>query len=429
MSRQTIYAKVMQQALKAGWFMEDDTTVIWVDKDVLQQKIHQLKTSFPATTLHAVAIKSNPLVGVLSEIVAMDMGLEAASIGEMALAEAAGCPNPNIVFDSPAKTAAEIRQVIENYPGCTLNADNLFELERIPFDAPIKVGLRINMGYNVAGVDYLNVSERYSKFGAPIQDKSAIIEAILAHPCVSGLHIHSGSQMDQLEQSVANIANLVDLADEINQTQPGKIKWIDIGGGLPVDYRHPMNDALPSYVAQLKELCPSLFDGTYQLITELGRWVHAQAGWTATQVEYVKPTEEGGVAVMHAGADLFVRECYSPNTWYHGIEVLAQDGTRKTQTDKRRYTLAGPLCFGGDIVDRDRLLPALTVGDWVIIEDTGANSFALWSRHCSRAFPKVLTYEKAGDLHDIQIIRERESMEELVKFWGGDQPAGPVGST
>lgn len=413
------YSPVLQQAAKEGWLSEEDTTTIWIDKDVLQEKVSILREAFPPNTLHAVAIKSNPLVGVLQHLVSLGVGLEAASMGEMALARAAGCPNEKLVFDSPAKTVSEIQQVIERFPGCTLNADNLEELSRIPHEANVQVGLRVNMGKNVAGVDYLNVSERYSKFGAPIHERSAIKRAVLSHPGVTGLHIHSGSQMDQLEQSVANIAALIELALEINNESSGKLKWIDIGGGLPVDYHDTTNDALPSYVSLLQEQCPALFDGTFEVITELGRWVHAQAGWTCTRIEYVKPTGDGGVAVVHAGADLFLRESYTPNTWYHHMQVLDTHFKSKQNQQRATYTIAGPLCFGGDIIDRERALPLLAPGDYLIVADTGANSFALWSRHCSRAFPKVIAYAKAEDEYQIEVIRPRESAADLVQFWGG----------
>lgn len=419
MDRLSLYSAAMQQAIQADLLAEEDTTIIWIDEDVLQAKVSQLQTSFPPSTLHAVAIKSNPLVKVLEQLVTWGVGLEAASMGEMALAKAAGCPNDRLVFDSPAKTQQEIREVITTYKGCYLNADNLEELDRIPHDAAVKVGLRINMGKNVTGVQYLNVSERYSKFGAPIHEREQIVAAVRAHPRVTGLHIHSGSQMDQLEQSVANISSLIQLANAINEAQPGKIRWIDIGGGLPVDYHNPSQDALAEYVALLEVHCPQLFDGSYQVITELGRWVHAQAGWTATRVEYVKPTDEGGVAVIHAGADLFLRECYTPGTWYHGLQVLDTAGAQKSRRHQREYTLAGPLCFGGDIVDRERLLPEISAGDWIIIEDTGANSFALWSRHCSRAFPKVLACKAMGNRMEMNILRRRESFKDIIHFWGG----------
>lgn len=417
MHRTAIYTAALTQATASQQLTEADTTSIWINKAVLLDKWRQLESAFTPSTCHAIAIKSNPLVGVLKLLVEAGSGLEAASMGEMALARAAGCPNERLVFDSPAKTVDEIQEVAAHFPGCYLNADNLAELDRIPINAPLHVGLRINMGKNVAGVDYLNVSERYAKFGASIEERASIKQAILSHPLVTGLHIHSGSQMDELPQSVANIAALVTLAQEINQLMPGKIKWIDIGGGLPVDYHRPDQDALPNYVALLKESCPSLFDGSFHVITEFGRWVHAQAGWTCTRVEHVKPTDRGGVAIVHAGADLFLRECYTPDSWYHGMQVLDRQFYPKQSDATRPYTIAGPLCFGGDIVDRDHELPPIDAGDHLIIEDTGANSFALWSRHCSRFFPKVLLYDE--DLRSVTIIRGRETAADIVQFWGG----------
>ena len=75
--------------------------MIW---PAMRSRIAQLQSAFPKGTLHALAIKANPLVEVLREAVNAGAGLEAASIEEVHLALAADCPPERIVFDSPAKT-------------------------------------------------------------------------------------------------------------------------------------------------------------------------------------------------------------------------------------------------------------------------------------------------------------------------------------
>ena len=39
-------------------------------------------------------------------------------------------------------------------------------------------------------------------------------------------------------------------------------------------------------------------------------------------------------------------------------------------------------------------MPPLAEGDYVVFHDTGANSLALWSRHCSRLVPPVYSYTR-----------------------------------
>jgi len=74
--------------------------------------------------------------------------------------------------------------------------------------------------------------------------------------------------------------------------------------------------------------------------------------------------------------------------------------------------VGGPLCFGGDYIAKNIQLPKATAGEWLIIQDTGANSFALWSRHCSRAFPKII-----GEDSELAILRDRDSFEDILNFW------------
>ncbi|MDX3240414.1 hypothetical protein [Streptomyces sp. ME18-1-4] len=79
--------------------------------------------------LHAFVAKANPLVPLFKELRGLGMGCEAASAGELAQALAAGFAPEQIVFDSPAKTRAELRQALEL--GVAVNADNFQELDRI----------------------------------------------------------------------------------------------------------------------------------------------------------------------------------------------------------------------------------------------------------------------------------------------------------
>jgi diaminopimelate decarboxylase len=79
------------------------------------------------------------------------------------------------------------------------------------------------------------------------------------------------------------------------------------------------------------------------------------------------------------------------------------------------YNIAGPLCFGGDIIRRDCPLPSPEPGDLLIIHDTGAYTLGMWSRYNSRPMPRVLGVEPDGST--LTILREREQPEDLWKFW------------
>jgi diaminopimelate decarboxylase len=149
------------------------------------------------------------------------------------------------------------------------------------------------------------------------------------------------------------------------------------------------------------------------LITEFGRYVHANAGWAATRVEYCKESAEGNILITHAGADFFVRECYCPGDWYHNISVMSPTGCIK-KGNLVNTSVAGPLCFGGDFLAKNIALPVARTGDFLAIRDVGANTFALWSR---RPFPKVIAYRGDREILDMCIAKPRESIEDIVNFW------------
>jgi diaminopimelate decarboxylase len=82
--------------------------------------------------------------------------------------------------------------------------------------------------------------------------------------------------------------------------------------------------------------------------------------------------------------------------------------------DLRPIHVAGPLCFSGDFLARDRMLPAIEVGDILVFHDTGAYTMGMWSRHCSRGMPAVVGIEDDGTF---RTLRKRESTLDMVRFW------------
>ena len=80
------------------------------------------------------------------------MGCEVASPGELALARAAGFAPERTVFDSPAKTRAEIAQALGT--GMALNIDSFQELDRVDAWLAKNPGCRsvIGIRVNVEGV-------------------------------------------------------------------------------------------------------------------------------------------------------------------------------------------------------------------------------------------------------------------------------------
>jgi diaminopimelate decarboxylase len=384
----------------------------------MRSRLAALRAAFPEGTLHAVAVKANPVLEILREVVRSGAGLEAASIEEVQLALAAGCPAGRIVFDSPAKTAEEIQQALRW--GVYLNADNFDELDRIAaarqtIDSKSLIGLRVNAMVGGGTIQQTSVAEATSKFGVPLmQNRPQIIAAFARHAWLNGLHTHVGSQGCDLTLLVEAADRIAALRRAILAETGRNVAHIDLGGGLPTAYR--TGDLAPTpaeYGALLEARVPDLFASDVRLITEFGRAIHANCGIAASRVEYVKPAQR--LAVIHLGADFLLRPVYRPQDWTHEFFVFDRQGMPKSG-QPTPLTIAGPLCFAGDIVARDVLLPPVDEGDWIIIRDVGAYTLSMWSRHCSRGMPPVFGYDPQNP-NTLRILRRGESPADVVHFW------------
>ena len=375
------------------------------DLDALRTGLDELAGAFPAGTLHAVAVKANPVVAVLKTVVDAGHGLEAASFEELSLALAAGCPPERIVYDSPARTPAELEAALNL--GVVINVDSLGELERIDrLEVRGRIGLRVIPEVGSGTIAATSTGARGSRFGVPFDAAEA---AFRRYPWLTGLHIHVGSQGIALEQLLRAAERIDDLRQRVGA------KWVDIGGGLPVAYRD--TDDPPSVAAWAEGLRArtALFD--VPLITELGRWVQCGCGFALSRVEHVKDR----LAIVHLGADLLLRRAYRPDEWWHELLVFDSEGRPKAGTPEPQ-TVVGPLCSSGDVLARDTPLPPIEPGDLIAIRDTGAYTLGMWSRHCSRGMPAVFGWADGG----FHTLLAAERPEDVVAVWsrGVNEPKG-----
>ncbi|TWU04888.1 type III PLP-dependent enzyme domain-containing protein [Stieleria varia] len=422
-------AEIWSTVKRSGCLAEDVKSFVVHDLGRMRDRLQNLQSVFPRQSRHTLAIKANPLVEILRVAVGCGVGLEAASIEEVELAVAAGCPAEQIIFDSPAKTRDEIQHCLKL--GVHLNVDNFDELERIgslyqTVASASTVGLRINPEVGVGTIAITSVGGTGSKFGVSVsKDHDRILDAFVKYDWLVGLHAHVGSQGCALDLLCRSAARLQQLRREIVEHTGRRIPLVNIGGGLPAAYDDAIEPPSPSlYAEQLAIHAPDLMGDEVTLMTEFGRAVQAGCGVAFSRVEYVRrqsqrvvgdlTDSDHSMAVIHLGADMFLRPVYRPDDWKHEYALLDASGLLKTQ-DSRQTTIAGPLCFAGDILTREALMPEPRVGDWIVIRDCGAYTLSMWSRHCSRGLPPVVGYDASNQ--SVSLLHRGETPEDVVRFW------------
>ncbi|CAG5084871.1 hypothetical protein [Parvicella tangerina] len=377
-----IAEQYFNDALNSKLIKSSKATIFYV-KEILEDRLAYLQRDFPKNTLHAIAIKTNNHPEVLKHIVSLGYGLEAASLEEVELAKAAGAANFRIVFDSPVKTQEEIDFIVKEYPGMYVNANCLEELKRYPEYHELALGLRINPLVENDANGIFDVSNSTSKFGVPISREQEIIDACIEHK-ISTLHFHIGSGIKDFSANVRAAKKVIALAHKIDEVRKKKslrerITTIDIGGGIQFD-QEVTSQSTKAFVAALFQIDHL---ENYQLITEFGSFVHKHASFMISRVEYVIDNGDDipNIAYLHVGADLFLRKVYANLDINYPYTVL---GKNNSSSATKKYTIVGPLCFSGDVLYEGIELPELKSGDQFVMLDIGANTFSMWSGHCSR---------------------------------------------
>ncbi|MEU6194504.1 diaminopimelate decarboxylase [Streptomyces sp. NPDC047061] len=424
----------VRAAVEQGLLGPDAPIVGLLDVQGIHTSAVALRRAFDAVAapgtaiLHAFAVKANPLVPVVRLLAEAGLGAEVASAGELALARAAGMPAERIVFDAPAKTAAELREALAL--GVAVNADNPQELRRL--DALVNasgavspaLGIRVNPQIGAGSIGATSTATATSKFGVGLRDEGArewVVQAFAERPWLTRLHAHIGSQGIPLPLLVRGVAETYALAEEINaHAGRQQVDTLDIGGGLSVNFASEATEpTYAQYARLLAEAVPGLFDGRYGLVTEFGRSLLARHGTVVARVEYAKSSGGRRIAVTHAGVQVAPRTVYVPGAW--PLRIAAYDAKgRPKQGVPVVQDVAGPACFAGDLLAEGRALPPLEQGDLAAALDTGAYYFGSHYSYNSLARPGVYGFAPdGGGGVAFAVVREPQTVAEVVAESGG----------
>ncbi|GAA2618896.1 diaminopimelate decarboxylase [Streptomyces axinellae] len=441
----------VRAAVGRGLLADDHTPVVGLlDVTAVRESARALHAAFREVAapdqpvLHTFAVKASSLVPVLRLLADEGLGCEVASPGELALARAAGVDAAHTVLDSPAKTRTELREALA--AGIALNADNPRELARL--DALLAgdgsggggrnggsgaegaggaaLGLRINPQVGGGAIGAMSTATATSKFGFPLRDPGArewLTEAFRARPWLTRLHAHVGSQGIPLELMARGVATVYELAEEINAAVGRRqIDTLDLGGGLPVNFDSDQSaPTFAAYARLLAETVPGLFSGAYGLVTEFGRALLAKAGTVVARVEYAKSAGGRRIAVTHAGAQLAVRTVFAPDAWPLRVAAYDAQGRPKTAPPVIQ-DVAGPCCFAGDLVARERPLPPLDEDDHAALLDTGAYYYSTPFGYNSLPRPGIYGYTVGGDeTVALATVRAPQTLESVVAESGAAQ--------
>ena len=332
------------------------------DTAALRSRAEAVRAAFPPETTILYAVKANGHSTVVQTLAEVCDGLEVASGGELDLAVAAGAKR--IVFGGPGKTDAELAAAVA--AGALINVESAHELRRLDAIAtrPVEVCLRVNRaGPALPGSHAMTGTA--TPFGIEEAQLRAVLELNLPNVRVIGFHLHAVSNNLDAAAHAAFVNDAVDWS----LRQDARVRIVNVGGGLGVDY---LGDTTIDLAALRAGLRPP--PAGVELIVEPGRILAADAGWYAAEVLDLKHTHGRTFAVLRGGTHHF----RLPAAWgySHPFTVLPVDdwpySWDRPQVRDTAVDAVGELCTPRDVLCRDQQVPRLRVGDILIFGRTGA---------------------------------------------------------
>ncbi len=356
--------------------------------------------------LVAFAVKANGNVNILKMLAQRGAGADLTSGGELYLSLRAGIPGSRIVFSGVGKTDREISEALA--AGILMfNIESEPELDNIAklageegLVAPISI--RVNPNIDAKTHPKISTGLKEHKFGVAVERamdlyrKAATIDSLE----IAGISAHIGSSLMDEGPLLHALEKILEIKKQLEQ-EDISIKYLDIGGGLGIQYEYKAPTRPEDYAHQLKE---KIKDKGVTLILEPGRSLVGNAAMLLCRVQYVKRSDDRTFLVVDAGMNGLARPAIYDA--YHAIIPVQHRDGQMEQAD-----IVGPVCESSDVFGKQRSLPASETGDLLAICSAGAYGFAMASHYNGRIKPAEVMVD--GDT--MAVIRERETYDDLCR--------------
>ncbi len=351
------------------------------------------------------AVKANSNLAVLSRLARTGAGFDVVSGGELLRVLRAGGDPARTVFAGVGKTAEELALAVGH--GVMVHVESADELEALQVVAAglgrrARFAVRVNPDVEVDTHAYIRTGHDEAKFGVAIE----VADELLARAAKgdfpdldpAGVHVHVGSQLPDPDGMAAGAKIGVEVI-EAGRAAGLPLDWLDVGGGLPIDYggRPPLG---PEVFAGA--LAPLVAGRGIRLGIEPGRYLVGRAGALVARVLYRKHRSAGRMLVVDTGMHQLMRPALY-QALHRVVPVRAAGPANPTE-------VVGPICESTDVLAAAADLPDLAPGDLVAILDAGAYGMTMASNYNTHPRPPEIVV--SGGV--AAVARRRETWDDLL---------------
>ena len=393
---------------------EFGTPLLVLCERTIRARARAVRSAAPEDALLAYGTKALPNVAVVRILAEEGYGADVASLGELAIARAAGLDGGRLLVHGNNKSDEELAAAAA--ATATVVLDALEEVARAAAAGATRVLVRVTPGVDAETHASIRTAHHGSKFGLPPADAlRAVAAARDAGLDVTGLHVHVGSQLRDASAQLAALDRLAKLAARAAAELDWVPRLVDVGGGFgvrqtpddpPVDLEGVVRSIGAELVAAWQRHSLTL----PRLGLEPGRALVGPAGVTLYRVGVVKRAAAGApwVAVDGGMSD-------NPRPQLYGARYTALLANRAAESPAGEFSIAGKHCESGDVLIERVELPEPRRGDVVAVPATGAYTLAMASNYNGVPRPAIVLVRDGA----VRIVRRRETVDDLLALETG----------
>ncbi len=374
------------------------------DAEKIIHQLRSIKSAFRDTDVKVkYAAKALTNISILKLLKKYGSGVDVVSIQEAHLALGAGFMPEEIMFTPNCVDFEEIVEGVEL--GLNINLDNLSVLEKfgLKYGNTYPCCVRLNPHIMAGGNYKISTGHSNSKFGVSVYQLPQIMQLAEHYNIViSGLHIHTGSEITETDVFLKMAEILFGIARDFPS-----LRFIDFGGGFKVAYKE--GDTVTN-VYDLGLKLSKAFTDFYQsygrkleLWVEPGKYIVSEAGYLFVKTNVVKPTPSLTFVGVNSGLNHLIRPMMY-DAYHEIVNVTNPTGSPKM------YTVVGNICET-DTLGSDRKLNEVREGDLLAIKNAGAYGYSMSSNYNSRLRPAEVLIING----EAKLIRRRDTFEDLLR--------------
>lgn len=367
------------------------------DTDELCARIDAMQQILGCGVTVCYAMKANPfLISVLDK--KLDK-FEVCSPGEFAICEKEGINREKIVLSGVNKEKKDILYTMKTGAVGIYTVESLNQLELINSCA-VECGIKVKVLIRVTSGNQFGINERQVY---EIADRKDELKGII----IEGIQCYSGTQKKKLSQIEAEVVWLQAIAHTCEAEHGVKLKEIEYGPGLSVDYFvtdkcDAMNtdfDELKEFAAMIKEMSEK-----FNVTLEMGRYIAATCGILISRIADMKMNDTTRYAIIDSGINhinyygqamaMKKPRCeFIPMEYTEGFADGADHEVEVYSQGVQPYNICGSLCTVGDVIVKNLELKDAKIGDMIAFYNIGAYSVTEGIYlFLSRRMPAIVLY-------------------------------------